>query len=115
MKSTMLRKKVGDVSRNVYQPHFLLKEKKIITIPEYSTSGEYLLIVKDVPACTINLIWETTESIKIKALTKVTIVAKNSSIDGRYSDMEIENGACVEFEYLEGVWYIVASDGIKME
>jgi hypothetical protein len=115
MKSNFDRKKIGNVSRQIYQPEYMLKQKKIINTPEYHTNGEYLLIVKDIEHSTIKLIWETTQSIKIKALTKVTIVPNNSSIDGKYLDMEIENGACVEFEYYQDTWYIVGSDGVKTE
>jgi len=57
----------------------------------------------------------TTESIKIKVLTKTSIVPKYSLIDDQYEEIEIDNGACVELEYVEGNWYIISSDGMKLE
>ena len=54
-------------------------------------------------------------SIKIKVLTKTNIVPKYSLIDDQYEESEIDNGACVELEYVEGNWYIISSDGMKLE
>jgi hypothetical protein len=56
---------------------------------------------------------DTTESIKIKVLTKTNIVPKHSLIDEQFDEIEIDNGACVELEYYLGGWYIISSDGMK--
>ena len=42
-------------------------------------------------------------------------VPKYSLIDDQYEEIEIDNGACVELEYVEGNWYIISSDGMKLE
>ena len=90
-------------------------ESAIVTNSYYETNGEYLIIVKDVESCTITLDGYTTESVKIKVLTKTTILPKYSLIDEQYDEIEIDNGACVELEYVEGNWYIISSDGMKLE
>lgn len=89
--------------------------KKIITSPEYRTDGEILLVVKDVETCNITLDSNTTEHIIIKALTKVFIRTSSGKIDEFYDEIFIDWGACVEFHMLENNWYIVSSDGLKLE
>ena len=112
----MDRKKVGDVTKTLrYGQSPSTKIKKVVSTPTYETNGEYLIIVKDVESCTITLDGYTTESVKIKVLTKTTILPKYSLIDEQYDEIEIDNGACVELEYVEGGWYIISSDGMKLE
>ena len=112
----MEKKKIGEVTKTLrYGQPISTKIKKIISTPTYETNGEYLLIVKDVDKCTITLDGYTTESVKIKVLTKTSIIPKYSLIDEQYDEIEIDNGACVELEYVEGGWYIISSDGMKLE
>jgi hypothetical protein len=112
----MENKKIGEVTKTLrYGQSPSTKIKKIVNTPTYETNGEYLLIVKDVDKCTITLDGYTTESVKIKVLTKTSIIPKYSLIDEQYDEIEIDNGACVELEYLEGGWYIISSDGMKLE
>jgi hypothetical protein len=112
----MDRKKVGDVTKTLrYGQSPSTKIKKVVSTPTYETNGEYLIIVKDVESCTITLDGYTTESVKIKVLTKTTILPKYTLIDEQYDEIEIDNGACVELEYVEGNWYIISSDGMKLE
>jgi hypothetical protein len=112
----MGKKKIGEVTKTLrYGQSPSTKIKKIVNTPTYETNGEYLLIVKDVDKCTITLDGYTTESVKIKVLTKTSIIPKYSLIDEQYDEIEIDNGACVELEYLEGGWYIISSDGMKLE
>ena len=112
-----VKKKIGDVTKILrygQQPQSN-KVKTIVNVPTYTTNGEYLLIVKDVDKCEITLDSSTTESIKIKVLTKTTIIPMNSLIDEQYEEVEIDNGACIELEYYLGGWYIISSDGMKMD
>jgi hypothetical protein len=112
----MEKKKVGEVTKTLrYGQSPSTKIKKIVNTPTYETNGEYLLIVKDVESCVITLDGYTTESVKIKVLTKTTILPKYSLIDDQYEEIEIDNGACVELEYFEGQWYIISSDGMKLD
>lgn len=89
--------------------------KKIITSPEYITNGEILIVVKDTDTCNITLDNNTTEHIIIKALTKVFIRPSYGKIDEFYDEILIDWGACVEFYLLEDNWFIVSSDGLKLE
>ena len=93
----------------------LLPMKKIITESDYRTNGEILLVIKDVESCNITLDSNTTEHIIIKALTKVFIRPSSGKIDEYYDEIFIDWGACVEFYMLENNWYIVSSDGLKLE
>ena len=93
----------------------LLPMKKIITESDYKTNGEILLVIKDVESCNIILDSNTTEHIIIKALTKVFIRPSSGKIDEYYDEIFIDWGACVEFYMLENNWYIVSSDGLKLE
>jgi hypothetical protein len=112
----MEKKKIGEVTKTLrYGQSPSTKIKKIVNTPTYETNGEYLLIVKDVDKCTITLDGYTTESVKIKVLTKTSIIPKYSLIDEQYDEIEIDNGACVELEYVLGGWYIISSDGMKLE
>ena len=93
----------------------LIPMKKIITESDYRTNGEILLVIKDVESCNITLDSNTTEHIIIKALTKVFIRPSSGKIDEYYDEIFIDCGACVEFYMLENNWYIVSSDGLKLE
>jgi hypothetical protein len=93
----------------------LIPMKKIITESDYRTNGEILLVIKDVESCNIILDSNTTEHIIIKALTKVFIRPSSGKIDEYYDEIFIDWGACVEFYMLENNWYIVSSDGLKLE
>jgi hypothetical protein len=86
-----------------------------ITIPEYRTNGEELILVKDVDYCKILLDQNTTEHIVIKTLTKVLILPMMGQIDEQYDEILIDRGACVEFFRVDGGWYILSSDGLKLE
>lgn len=112
----MEKKKIGEVTKTLrYGQSISTKIKKVVNTPNYETNGEYLLIVKDVDKCTITLNGYTTESVKIKVLTRTSIISKHSLIDEQYEEIEVDNGACVELEYVEGNWYIISSDGMKLE
>jgi hypothetical protein len=87
---------------------------KIVSQDFYSTNGETLIIVKDVETCTIELNSSTTEKIIIKTLTSCVIVPDNNRIDEDWDQLDIERGACVQFQFVEGIWYILSSDGIKL-
>jgi len=93
----------------------IIPMKKIITESNYRTNGEILLVIKDVVSCNITLDSNTTEHIIIKALTKVFITPSSGKIDEYYDEIFIDWGACVEFYMLENNWYIVSSDGLKLE
>ena len=113
------RRFLGNTLIEIEEPEITQPEiipmKKIITSNEYQTNGEVLIVVKDVETCNLKLDSNTTEHIIIKALTKVFIRPSSGKIDEYYDEIFIDWGACVEFYLLEDNWYIVSSDGLKLE
>jgi hypothetical protein len=108
------RKEFGD--KQYFDPeNKKIETKRIVKDSSYTTNGESLILVKDVDECRIILDGNTTEHIIIKTLTKVYINASRNKIDEYYDEIFIDKGACVEFYLLEDNWYIVSSDGLKLE
>ena len=87
-------------------------ESTIVSNDNYTTQGESAIIVKDVKNCTINLDSNTTESVTIKALCDVLLIA-DYSIDDEYDEIELQSGASVELRLVKKGWYIMSSDGLK--
>ena len=79
----------------------------------YETNGESFLILRDIDSCKVRLDSTTTDHITIKALTRVLIIPDINKIDEEYDEIMIDKGACVEFYFGFGAWYIVSSDGLK--
>ena len=48
-------------------------------------------------------------------MTNSVITAFIGKIDEEYDEVRIGKGACVEFILIDGNFYIVSSDGLKME
>jgi len=88
---------------------------RTVVIPEHRTNGEEFILVKDVDYCKVVLDQNTTEHIVIKTLTKVLILPMMGQIDEQYDEILINKGACVEFFRVDGNWYIISSDGLKLE
>lgn len=81
----------------------------------YSTNGETLIIVRDIPNCRIKLdSTTTTDKISIKTLTNCLILPDVGRIDDDWDEISVGRGACVELQNVKGVWYILSSDGLKM-
>lgn len=114
MKSTLVKRKIGEKVYNITTPIPIKELKKVVRIPKYKTDGENLIIVKDVKTCELSIDHTNTKTIKIKAMTQVLIKPIRSTIDDYYEELLIEKGACVELEYLENSWYILSSDGLKL-
>ena len=90
-------------------------ETSVVSDEFYSTMGEFLVVVKDVSHCKIKLDSTTTDKIKIKTLTSCVIIPDVGRIDEDWDEISIGRGACVELQNVKGVWYILSSDGLKME
>jgi hypothetical protein len=88
-------------------------ECAIVSEYEYLTYGESTIVVKGVSSCKLRLNSSNTDHVVIKALTKVLILPDRGSIDEEYDEIELNKGACVEFRYIGGCWYILSSDGLK--
>jgi hypothetical protein len=87
--------------------------KKIISEPSYTVENESLLIIKDVEYSEITLNSEN-DKITIKSLTQCLIKSDVGVIDEEWDELLLEKGACVQFEFVEGNWYILSSDGLKL-
>jgi len=85
----------------------------VVTDASYTTTGEYTIIVRDVPKCVVTLDSKTTEHVVIKAMTEVLISSPNEKIDDDYNEILIQKGACVEMRFVINKWYILSSDGLK--
>lgn len=92
----------------------ILSENAIVSNPTFTTTGEGIIVVKDVPLCEVFLDSLTTDHITIKALTSVIIRPDRGKIDEEFDEIAIEKGACVEFAFCSGNWYIMSSDGLKI-
>lgn len=92
-----------------------IKPKMIIVRePFYTTTDHEIIIVKDVEECKIILNSSKLDNVTIKSLTKVYIKPDLGEIDEYWEEIIIDKGACVNFRFLEGNWYIISSDGVKL-
>lgn len=89
-------------------------ESLLLSEPSYVTNGEYAIVIKGVKYCELTLNSKTTDHVVIKALTSVLIKPDKNKIDEEFDEVEIHKGACVEFFYMGGSWYILSSDGLKI-
>jgi hypothetical protein len=90
-------------------------EITFVSNPSYTTEGEALIVAKELDFVEIILDSSTTDHVIIKALTQTKIKPIWGLIDEEYSEINIGKGACVELYFSFGNWYIVSSDGMKME
>jgi hypothetical protein len=101
------------------QPEEVIVEKpivteKIISDTIYTTGNETLLIVKNVDNSEVTLNSTVNNKITIKSLTSVLIKSDIGLIDDEWDELLLEKGSCVQFQFVEGNWYILSSDGLKM-
>jgi hypothetical protein len=111
---SLIRKKIGDKYYFNGQTTNGRYSVKILRESEYRTKGEDFILIKDTPNCKLVLDSSTTEHIIVKTMTKVQISSIMGMIDEDYDVVEIDRGACVEFILVEGQWYVVSSDGLKI-
>lgn len=88
-------------------------EVAVVSEKEYSTQGEACVIVRAVPHCKVTLNSLTTDHIVVKTLVDMTIIPDVGRIDEDFDEIVMGNGACVEFRFVGGNWYILSSDGLK--
>ena len=87
---------------------------KIVSEPNYTSNGEKLIIAKNVDETIIVLDSTKNQKITVKVLTNVTIKPDMNKIDEEWDELQLDWGACVQFQFVEGNWYILSSDGLKM-
>ena len=112
LKNKPIRKTVFRGNRSVNLDTF---DTIIISDEMYKTNGENLLIVREVSQSKVKLDSTTTDRIKIKTLTNCTIIPDLNRIDEEWDEISIGKGACVELQNVNGVWYILSSDGMKLD
>lgn len=112
IKNKPIRKTVIRGARSINLDTF---ENIVLSDIFYSTMGENLIIVKDTHNSKIKLDSTTTDKIKIKTLTNCTIIPDINRIDEEWDEISVGKGACVELQHVNGVWYILSSDGMKLE
>ena len=88
---------------------------KIVTEPIYITTNENLILIKNIEKCELFLDSLKTTHIIVKSLTDVVIKPTSNLIDEFFTEIEIGRGACVEFFNIDGNWYIISSDGLKLD
>ena len=100
VKRTIVRTSLPDQRRT------LVSDLDIIT-----TSEESLVIAKN--NCKIKLNSQLGDSIIVKVLNGALIIPDLGRIDEEWDEIILEKGACVDFRFVEGNWYILSSDGLK--
>jgi hypothetical protein len=97
---------------------FKTNDSTVISLSDYSTRGEKVLIVKNYPGQSendfvkITLNHNSTKHITIKALTNA-IINSPHSFDTEYDELVLNKFASVELKNIADVWYILSSDGMK--
>jgi hypothetical protein len=105
-------------TQSVIEPKVIIEKPteihKVISDSIYTTNDETFLIVKDVDYSEVTLNSSVTTKITIKSLTSVLVKSDIGSIDEEWDELLLEKGACVQFQFVEGNWYILSSDGLKL-
>jgi hypothetical protein len=87
--------------------------QKIIFETNYTVGEETLLVVKTPEMAEVTLNSNVNKKICVKSLTNVIIKSDVGSIDEDWDELLLERGASVQFQFVEGNWYILSSDGMK--
>ena len=114
MGSQLLRKKIGD-KYYLNSQEYSTGKIKVVNTPEYRTKGEDFILIRGVEQCKLILDSSTSPHIVIKTMTNSVIKPFIGMIDEEYDEVRIGKGACVEFILIENNYYIVSSDGLKIE
>ena len=80
---------------------------------DYTTNGEHLIVVNG--KCTLTLNSNNDTKVKVKSLSKVTIVSDVGKIDSKWDSIELDGDSCVELVFVKELscWVITSSDGLK--
>lgn len=105
-------------TQSVIEPKIVIEKPKdiykIISDSIYTTMDESFLIVKGVDFSEVTLNSNIVSKLTIKSLTSVLVKSDIGLIDEEWDELLLEKGACVQFQFVEGNWYIISSDGLKM-
>jgi hypothetical protein len=105
-------------TQTVVEPKIVIETikdiSKVITTPTFTTGEETILIVKNIDECYITLNSQKSSRVVVKSLTTVIVKSDVGKIDEDWDELLLEKGACVQFQFVEGNWYITSSDGLKL-
>ncbi len=107
-----IRKTISKGNRAVFMD---THEVSIVDQKNYRTNGEELIIVKNIDFSEIILDSDRNTNIIIKTLTDCVIKPDLNKIDEDWDEIELRRGSCVQFYFVDNTWYILSSDGIKMD
>lgn len=88
---------------------------KVVDTPEYKVSNETLLIVRGTQESTITLNSVDNHMIIVKSLTTVLVKPDIGKIDEEWDELMMEKGSCVQLFFVDDNWYILSSDGLKID
>ena len=116
MLSVALLKLIQDLHSNdkfLYDESSENGTKTKVINKDYTTNGEYLIVVTD--PSTIKLNSSINTKIKIKSLSSCQIIPDVGKIDNKWESIELGGDSCVEFVFVKELnyWVICSSDGLK--
>ena len=115
---TQRKNVVKYTTQTVVEPKVIVEKPvevhKIISESVYTTNDETILIVRGIDYSEVTLNSSIVKKITIKSLTETLIKSDTGSIDEEWDELLLEKGACVQFQFVDGNWYIISSDGLKM-
>ena len=76
---------------------------------------EVLIVVRDSENFEIILNSVDYTHVIVKSLIKTIIKPDIGLIDEEWHELVLEKGSCVQFQFVEDVWLILSSDGIKLD
>ena len=88
-------------------------EIAIVSESSYKTNGEYVVVVKGVNFCDLQLDSKTSDHVVVKAMCKVNVIPDTGRIDEEWDEIALDRYSCVEFMFAGGTWWILSSDGMK--
>jgi hypothetical protein len=101
------------VKRTIVRTSLPDQRRTLVTdLDVFTTNGETLVIAKN--NCKIKLNSQLGDSIIVKVLNGALIIPDLGRIDEEWDEIILEKGACVDFRFVEGNWYILSSDGLKI-
>jgi hypothetical protein len=102
------------ITKNEQPQPQLPVDYRIVSEPNYNSNGEKLIIAKNINETIITLDSTKNSKITVKVLTNVRVLPDIGKIDEEWDELQLDWGACVQFQFVEGNWYILSSDGLKM-
>jgi hypothetical protein len=89
-----------------------------VEVPHEKTqklNKELLLVIRDSENFEVVLDSTNYSYVVVKSLIKTIIKPDVGLIDEEWEELLLEKGSCVQFQFVEDVWLILSSDGIKLD